>query len=220
MSLRLEDHVFRVLENQAALFEYLGEHSWGFDMDTGQLSFTAAEADEWLASCPVQLVGTESEADGSWLWAWANAQSHIPPSLLRGVEQVRQEGERLGDALFSEPKHSLSHAHFGAELAIRSAGFLGLPTYYACPYEGGVLFTVLEELPEPARKARTSMSAIRAIQAGISALTLNHREAVYAYLGAPAAGGENEAAWRVGDGLLRVTFDGVDRVTGMETAPG
>src|SRR5215218_4674315 len=107
MALVLEDHVFRVLENQDALYELLGEHRWDFDMDAGTVVFSRQESGGMLgrlvsrtpnvlATCPVQLIGSESQRDDTWLWAWANAQSEIPPDLTRGVERIRDEARAAG----------------------------------------------------------------------------------------------------------------------------
>src|SRR4051812_5614895 len=91
MNLRLEDHVFRVVENQARLLDGLAEFDWGLDLDTGLLTFTSTRGGRELARYPVQLIGSSSESSNTWLWAWANVESDLPPALLRGIEGVRAE---------------------------------------------------------------------------------------------------------------------------------
>ena len=94
MALRLEDHVFRVLENQFRLYQFLGTHEWSFDMEAGRFTFVNSETKEVLARCPVQILGTESKESNTWLWAWANEASQIPDPLLAGSRMVKSEGEK------------------------------------------------------------------------------------------------------------------------------
>src|SRR5437588_5664902 len=118
MSLRLEDHVFRILENQAHLLEGLGEFNWDLDLDTGLLTFSDSDGGETLARVPVQLIASESRSTGTWLWAWANSQSEIPPDRLRGMERVREEAAREGAEVFLRDREfAIPRERFGAEMA-------------------------------------------------------------------------------------------------------
>jgi hypothetical protein len=41
---------------------------------------------------PLQLLGSESHLGGTWLWAWADAQSNLPPALLHLAGWPRDYG--------------------------------------------------------------------------------------------------------------------------------
>jgi hypothetical protein len=227
MALEIEDHVFAVVENQWRLYEYLGEHRWDFNMDEGVLVFSSAESGGLLgrflggkpevrAKCPVQLIGSESKSDGTWLWAWANERSQIPPPLRQGVERVRDDARAENRPVFVDANPiPLPHPHFGTELAIICTGHLGLFTYYACGHGGGALYVAIAEAPEGARQERTALQAISCMEMGIGALEFNHRRAVLAYLGEPSAQEGDAMEWQVGAERVRVRFDAQDRIAKM-----
>ncbi len=67
-----------------------GEHErWGIHQDEGLLRFNFA--DGLVAEAPAQAVGSFSQVDGTWLWAWANPS--IGDELKRDALKVRQYGE-------------------------------------------------------------------------------------------------------------------------------
>lgn len=217
MALRLEDHVFRVLENQFRLYQFLGAHDWAFDMDDGRLTFTNPETKEVIARCPVQILGTESKASNTWLWSWANDASKIPDRLLAGARMVKSEAERAEILEYCRPQVPISYDRMSAELSIVSTGHLGLYTYYAAPYDGGAMYCAVERCPEAEDTApRDGLMVNRVIFTAISALDMNHREAVHAYLGTPTAEERGEITWEAGKDQVKICFDDLGRVTKLE----
>lgn len=217
MALELADHVFRMLEHQQALREFLGEHGWGFSMDDGLLAF-ADESGREMASCPAQILGSQSEYDSTWLWGWANEQSGIPDDLLRAIGRVRAMAEEEENDLFLDPGPIETEGdNSGPELAIIAAGAAGLFTYYACGYDGGCLFVGLDSAPEGVQVGRDALRAARVMQAGISALDFDHRRAALAYLGEPDSRAGESLAWRFGPSALEVDFDPQGRITEIRT---
>lgn len=221
MALDLADHVFHILENQHALFEFLGEHDWGFSMEDGTLSFAAADDGRPIADCPAQVLGSQSDGDGSWLWGWANVQSQIPEVLLRAVQGVREQAEVEGSELFLESGPIESDDDMlGPTLAIIAAGAANLYTYYACGYDGGCLFVGLESPPPGLREGggRAARRVVHILQMGISALEFDHRRAVLAYLGEPGEVRGDRMTWTFGPESLEVTFDEQGRIARMATS--
>jgi hypothetical protein len=217
MALRLEDHVFRVLENQFRLYQFLGTHDWDFDMDEGRLTFSNSETKEVLARCPVQILGTESQASQTWLWAWANEASNIPDRLLAGSRMVKSEAERAEVLEYHRPQLPISYERQASELSIVSTGHLGLYTYYAAGYDGGAMYCAIERCPEAENTAPLDgLMVNRVIFTAISALDMNHREAVHAYLGQPVAHEGEDLIWDAGSDQVKVRFDDQGRVTKLE----
>lgn len=217
-SLRLEEHVFRVLEGQDKLTEFLGEHDWNFSMSDEVLRFSDAATGTLRATCPVQLIGTESKETNTFLWAWANQGSDIPAGLLRGVTRVRDKAAALANAdpVFQQVGEiPLRHERFGGELAIICAGYLDLFTYYACSYAGGVLYAAIETCPGARQIPADALRKIRVITAGIQALTFDHQAAVRAYLGEPVGQENDTQTFAVGDEQIRVRFDAQGRIAEM-----
>lgn len=215
MALCIEDHCFRILENQARLFDFLGEHDWGLDMDRETLQFT--RRGRKVAECAVQILGSKAIEDNTWLWSWANEESHLPQKLIAGSERLRAEGIKLSDRRFAEPMLPLDEKE-DVELAIIGAGELGLFTYYACGYDGGVLFTGIERTPVGLDGPRTVLETLRTLRTGISVMSFMHRPAVYSYLGEPKGSTEDlKTTWLVSDGAVTVAFDEKDRIAEMTT---
>ena len=104
-----------------------------------------------------------------------------------------------------------------AELSIVSTGHLGLFTYYAAPFDGGAMYCAVERCPEAEDTAPLDgLMVNRVIFTAISALDMNHREAVYAYLGQPAEQSGDGGTWDVGKEQVKIAFDDVGRVTKLE----
>jgi hypothetical protein len=59
----LEEHVATSLLRQYALSDFLGEHDWKATMSTGTVDFGKKRI------YPIQILGSESEISGTWLWA-------------------------------------------------------------------------------------------------------------------------------------------------------
>lgn len=217
MNLRLEDHVFRILENQSALLGGLGQFNWGLDLEAGFLTFTAAQGGRTLARYPVQLIATESRPERTWLWAWANAESGIPPKLLRGIQQVKETATQSNLPIFLEAaEFPIPHERFAAEISIICAGAMGAFTYYAGGHADGVIYTAIESPPAGFVPAAGAWARQQTIQMGISLLSFDHRAAVQAYLGPPSGEEDDLLAWQMGEEWLRIRFDAEGRVADME----
>ena len=111
---------------------------WWFDMDSGTLAFTQADGSQFIT--PVQLLGTQSDHDGTFLWAWANEQSGAPTTLLESVTRLRAFGQQHAIAELVDP---LLEGYDGHTLAMVAVGLTGAPAYYRAPYEGGAAFMLM-----------------------------------------------------------------------------
>jgi hypothetical protein len=143
----LAEHGAYGLEKQDALSEFLGEHRWSLDLPAGTVDFGLGRV------YPIQLIGSESVADASWLWAWANTASRIPEGLLRSVSELRSFGEREGVQPVVEPELRLEtvDAHI---FGLVACGITGADAYYLAHHDrGAVLFLIsdsgLQELLKP-----------------------------------------------------------------------
>ncbi|MDQ3813354.1 MAG: hypothetical protein M3347_05330, partial [Armatimonadota bacterium] len=86
----LSRHIASSLFKQHTLGRFLGEHNWSISLSGGVVDFGKGRV------YPIQLIGTESELSGTWLWAWANTESSIPEQLLVCARQLRDFGEEEG----------------------------------------------------------------------------------------------------------------------------
>jgi hypothetical protein len=67
------NHALFALGRQLLLADLVGDLDWAYDLPTGLLS--CGDRYRW----PAEVLGTESEETGTWLWAWANAAGNVPP---------------------------------------------------------------------------------------------------------------------------------------------
>ncbi|CAM4152260.1 MULTISPECIES: DUF6882 domain-containing protein [Flavobacterium] len=77
------------MERQDVFSELVEDLSWSFDMISGTVTFGDY-------SFRMQMLGTYSEEQQSWLWAWANKQSGIPEEFLQAALAMKEIGERNG----------------------------------------------------------------------------------------------------------------------------
>jgi hypothetical protein len=192
------------LARQLALADLLGERDWAVDLAAGAATFGND------LRFPIQLLGTESQGDGTWLWAWANTGSNLPPPLLHLAGWMREYGEKAGLAELTERSFPLERAD-GHRLALLASGLTGRP-YYRGPYDGGALFFHLEGVP-PQEVAPER--AVTVISQAIAAFGMDHRVAVVSFLeqqGWKVSDGEAVDAQHPGGATMHVTFDELGRI--------
>lgn len=93
----------RSLEKQLAFADFLNEADWQGDLDTGYVSFEA------VGRFPLQLLGSESDYDGSWLWAWDNP-SISNPAILREARRLQAYGQEKTIAEFTTPSWRINRS--------------------------------------------------------------------------------------------------------------
>jgi hypothetical protein len=198
-------HVGTAMARQVALADLIGERNWSVDLSAGSATF----GDD--LRFPIQLLGTESHVDGTWLWAWANTESGLPPALLHLCGWLRDYGAQSGTAELTDPSFPLERAD-GAKLALVASGLTGRP-YYRGPYEGGALFFHLEGVPDgPVAPERV----ITVLSQVIQAWPLPHRQVALAFLTqqgwAVEDRGERLSARHPDGSTIEITFDELGRI--------
>ncbi|MGI5146457.1 DUF6882 domain-containing protein [Plantactinospora sp. CA-294935] len=205
------EHVATGLARQMALSELVGERDWQLDLPSGTVTFGND------LRYHIQLLGTESHDDGSWLWAWANEASDLPPAVLRLCGWLREYGHRQGIAELTEPTFALRRAD-GHRLALLASGLTGR-CYFRGPYSGGAVFFHLDDAPPQITAAVRPERALTVLGQVIQGFQVEHRIAVESFL--------HQQSWRLdqaptsvtahhSDGsTLRVDFDAQGRVSNM-----
>lgn len=192
----------------------LGDHDWQLDLEAGTIAFNRRH------TFPIQVLGTESEISGTWLWAWANDISPIPSHLLQAANQLRTLGIQEHIPEFSNAELALDRTQ-GHQLAMVAIGVGQSSCYYRCAYDGGAAFVLIDA---PDIQQHDNGSASRIIEVFnelISTFTLNHRKAFVAYLkykeyklaikGSILEGVGSDGA------TIRATFDKYNRLSNIST---
>lgn len=136
--------VARSWDKQMALADLLHDNpSWNFSMDSGMLSFSNGHRFK------AQILGTESEISHTWLWAWANDASGIPPNLLQAPLAVKAFGSKYQIAALTTPELALDSQIDGNKLALISSQIGQGDAIYRGPYDGGAVFLFIKDKTYP-----------------------------------------------------------------------
>jgi len=142
----LSQHIGIAFGRQLAFADFLEKQNclenseFNVDMNQGVVTFGKD------LRYPIQLLGSESYGDSSWLWAWANTASNLPENLLQSVNRLKSMGSELQIGEFTDPGFSLERAH-GHLLSLIASGIHGHSCYYRAPYSGGALYFLVLDLP-------------------------------------------------------------------------
>ncbi len=153
---------------QLALADLVDDRPWNVDIDRGEIAFGND------LTFPVQILGTAAEQDNSWLWAWANSQSDLPPAILKACERIRVVGAERGIEEFSAPRFALDRVtdHM---LAMACGAVVDRSCYYRGPYQGGAAFFLLENLPAAIRAPVSAERVGLILPQVISNFEVDHR---------------------------------------------
>ncbi len=200
------------LDKQDALADLIGELPWAVDLVAGTITFGGRH------TFAVQLLGTESWGDDTWLWAWANEASGLPEPVVQAARQVRAWGAQ-------EDVRELTLSHFGLDLAdghtlsMTASGLCGADAYYRGPYDGGAAFFLLTapELREEMPLSLVRMA--RLFNTFIGQFPCDHRAALRAYASYKGFACRDDGDVLLGTSAqgssLRATFDAQGRMTEM-----
>ncbi len=72
------------LDKQIDFGEIIGNNNWNVDMQQGIISFGLNLV------FPIQVLGTIAHSSQTWLWAWANTMSGLPPQFNRTIPPAQK----------------------------------------------------------------------------------------------------------------------------------
>ncbi len=209
---------FHAMERQFALPEIV-HGDWMFDMSAGCVRF---EHEGEKRAVPVQILGTESEKTGTWLWAWANGMSQIPDAMLRDSRLLEQYGKTNDVPELTETSFDTEVAT-GHQLAMVAVSLLGAPGYYRCPYEGGAMFVILADPtlnPPPERPFLRMATSLGSILSSIDIVKQRWAvESWFQHYDAQVEAVDNTLiATHANGDVLTVEFDAEERIVGLNTS--
>ena len=208
-----DKHAAATFDKQSYLNDIVGALDWEFDMDTGLLGFGGTH--EWLA----QVLGTESEQSGTWLWGWANDASGIPDNLLACANSLRKLGTDSAIPELTEPQVPADEldGHFWSILA---TGLCRANAYYRGPYDGGAVYLLIKDANYRHTLDHPLVRLASVFPQAISTYPIsNHKHALKGhaeFLGLSVQPQEN--ATIIADsqgGQLSAEFDGQNRLTSL-----
>jgi hypothetical protein len=120
-----------------------GKARWALDLSTGVLALTRPHEE------PVQLfaqvLGTESEDNGTWLWAWANGDQKFSQPLLQSALELRNIGTNDNVAELAAPELSCGRWINGQTLSAVASGLCRAGCTFRAPYPRGALHLIIRD---------------------------------------------------------------------------
>src|SRR5205085_8678520 len=126
LRLLYQQHLASSIDKQRFLLELIGDDPGLIDLKAGVITF--ARRFRWK----IQILGIESVATRSWIWAWANEAANIPAPLLKGVEVLHAWGAEKGADELDKPVMSLSEIE-SATIGVVASGCLKGDAFYRSP---------------------------------------------------------------------------------------
>ena len=200
------------LDKQDALAQVVGDLDWAVDLSAGTITFGECH------TFGIQLLGTESWEDDTWLWSWANEASGLPPAVVEWARQVREYGLENGVRELEMSQFGLDLAN-GHTLSMVASGLCGADAYYRGPYGAGAAFLLLTA-PEIREEMPLSLVRMaRLFNTFIGRFSCDHREALRAYAAYKGFLCEDQGDELLGTSAqgssLRAAFDAQGRMTEM-----
>jgi hypothetical protein len=218
-------------DKQIYLEVMLGKYGWGLDIATGVLAFRKPH--EAPLQLNVQVIGTESDDDKTWLWAWANKEQGFKTELLMSSLEIKVFGDRAGIPELTMPGFPITPQLNGHRLSAIASGICRAGCYFRAPYPSGALYLLVRD---PRFKRPVSQPIQRVLRAFPMFLSDNmiadQRAALLSYLDfyklevaesetrveAVSKSKARTAAGLVPDNLLIAEFDANHRLIKLESA--
>ena len=211
----LRKHGLRALDKQVHLSDLFDEADWLLDQDEGTIAFGGDVV------CSAQVLGTQADASGTWLWAWANRS--VPATARRDADLMRSFGQRHGIPAFTEAERAIDPAMTPEMLSLVASELTDADGYYRAPSDAGAVFVLLR-LPggAPHRALGDVRHVVRTLGLAQLVLTVGFdREAIEVYLasaGLEVLGGADEVIGRGADeASVTVRFDRLGRIREIRT---
>ncbi|WP_209435181.1 DUF6882 domain-containing protein [Maribacter forsetii] len=191
------------IEKQEIFKEMVAGLDWSCDMAEGKLTFGEDKVFD------IQIFGTYSENEKSWLWAWANTQSGISETFLQTSLAVKAFGKALNISDFTTPKFAVE-SDPGAFFATIATASIGESCYVPLAFKGVIVYVTIKSEEADSKAKNTADSICSHISKVTSEYTFPHKFSLYFYLTAKGYDVElpgNNLVAKKGDDQILGIFD-------------
>ena len=123
-------------EKQDNVLELIGDKPWNADMVEGTLTFGGELV------FPVQILGTVSHVDNTWLWIWANENAEYSDEIIKQANNLKQYGDLNSIHELSVPSFDVQENDWH-KIGTIAAGLYDCSFYYVGNYgRGSAIFTI------------------------------------------------------------------------------
>ncbi|WP_405415226.1 DUF6882 domain-containing protein [Maribacter sp. Asnod1-A12] len=163
------------IEKQEIFNEMVAGLDWSCDMAEGKLTFGEDKVFD------IQIFGTYSENEKSWMWAWANTQSGISETFLQTSLAVKAFGKALNISDFTTPKFAVE-SDPGAFFATIATASIGESCYVPLAFKGVIVYVTIKSEEADSKANNTADSICSHISKVTSEYNFPHKFSLYFYL--------------------------------------
>lgn len=208
----LEEFAGIALEKQLAFQEIIGSNAWNVDVQQGIIAFGPQ------LRFSMQILGTVSHGSKSWLWAWANVQSALPPGIIQQSLQMKAYGETNGIDLLRNDSFGFTKEELHILGSIAS-GMFGSLAYYIADYGQGAMLVTINGTSSADNPSAVHLRILTVFPQVINQFDVNHRNAFSRYAshkGYAITEDETTVTVRKNDQQLTAKFDNLSRLTSLK----
>ncbi len=170
----LEQNAGLSFEKQQIFNDLTGALAWNINLNTGTLSFGNLEF-------PIQVIGSLSFNDYSWMWGWANSKSGIPENLLGNALELKRIGENKQIRELTEG-HFASEEGFEHKMGLIATGIFKTNAYFCANYGQGTMVLTIKSDKISKIDNNQLEKVLTTFPQVISAIDLNHKNTFKNYL--------------------------------------
>ena len=170
----IEQHAGLSFEKQLVFGDVIGSNAWELDMGKGNIIFGDLDF-------PIQIIGSLSFNDSSWMWGWANAKSGMPENLLVQSNQLKEIGQDKGIKELTDGHFNVEEG-FEHKIGMMACGLFNSKSYYCANYGQGTLVVTIEDDKIPEIDKSRIEKVLTNFPQLISAVDLNHKNTFKNYL--------------------------------------
>jgi hypothetical protein len=198
-------------ERQEQAQEVVGGRPFTADLNRGVVGFAPG------LEVRAELVGTEADNPGSWMWSWANP-SGFADQVTAAARHARAYGEREGIGELTTGELPLDGTALGYRLTVVTCGLAGGYAYYPATAAPGTTAYMLLDHPSlalPPVQLSRSLSTLTTVSA--SGQVVDWRHALVSYAGQRGLEVRPAERWVElvhpgGQGSIRVDLDDRGRI--------
>ena len=170
----LDQNAALSLEKQFIFGDIIESKPWQLDMSLGTISFEEL-------TFPIQIIGSLSFNNNSWMWGWANTQSGIPENLLTQSNQLKNIGTDKNIVELTDAHFQVAEG-FEHKIGMIACGLFNSKSYYCANYGQGTLVVTIDSDLIPEIDTNKAEKILTHFPQVISSIDVNHKDAFINYL--------------------------------------
>ncbi len=213
----IEQNAGLSFEKQLIFANLIESQIWNLDIEKGNIDF-GKNIDFEDMDFPIQIIGSFSFNDNSWMWGWANTKSIIPKNLLIQSNQLKKIGEKKNIKELIDGHFNVEEG-FEHKIGMMASGLFNSSSYYCANYGQGTLVMTIDDKKIPKIDKSRLENILTYFPQLISKIELNHRNTFQNYLidrGLKLLITENKILGLKEDKVIIAEFDKLNRLKSLD----